>query len=110
MNHQHGIHVITVHEAPDNKKYGISDEEGEKFDFVVDRQNHSRMLTLTTTQGYDDWWFLTTRRQQLSPKDFPGRPGGEYIFSNSLILNRNFHEYYLNVNKEKKLVLRGQSC
>ncbi|XP_035214865.1 uncharacterized protein LOC118188528 [Stegodyphus dumicola] len=39
------------------------------------RLNYARILPERTTLGYEEWWFLTTRRPIISFKDFPGRPG-----------------------------------
>lgn len=75
MDHAHGSHIVTGDSDSDAQNYGAADEENRHSDFSIDRRNHSKMLTLSTTLGYDEWWFLTTRRPQIFLKDFPGRPG-----------------------------------
>lgn len=77
VNHPHGSHFISRNEEHDKDVNWLSEEERGRDNPGLDRFNHSRMLTLSTTLGYDEWWFLTTKRPGFSLKDFPGRPGGK---------------------------------
>lgn len=71
--HPHGIHILN--DDDDSKQGGEPSGTKEDMDQSVNRSNYSRQLALTTTLGYDEWWFATTRRPRISLKDFPGRPG-----------------------------------